>query len=93
MSITQRLSLAFSLLALSLFAMVAVSLSVISGFQSRFEYVQVNAIPSIKDLNKSISTTSQLRIAFYRHQTASDSADQAADEKEINRQDKRPFMI
>ncbi|QAR46654.1 HAMP domain-containing protein [Kosakonia cowanii] len=84
MSITQRLSLAFSLLALSLFAMVAVSLSVISGFQSRFEYVQVNAIPSIKDLNKSISTTSQLRIAFYRHQTASDSADQAADEKEIN---------
>jgi len=84
MSITQRLSLAFSLLALSLFAMVAVSLSVISGFQSRFEYVQVNAIPSIKDLNKSISTTGQLRIAFYRHQTASDSADQAADEKEIN---------
>jgi methyl-accepting chemotaxis protein len=84
MSITQRLSLAFSLLALSLFAMIAVSLSVISGFQSRFEYVQVNAIPSIKDLNKSISTTSQLRIAFYRHQTASDSADQAADEKEIN---------
>ncbi|WP_288880134.1 methyl-accepting chemotaxis protein [uncultured Kosakonia sp.] len=84
MSITQRLSLAFSLLALSLFAMVAVSLSVISGFQSRFEYVQVNAIPSIKDLNKSISTTSQLGIAFYRHQTASDSADQAADEKEIN---------
>ena len=84
MSITQRLSLAFSLLAISLFAVVAVSLSVISGFQSRFEYVQVNAIPSIKDLNKSISTTNQLGIAFYRHQTALDTAGQTAAEERIN---------
>lgn len=84
MTITQRLLLAFSLLALSLFAIVAVSLSVISGFQSRFEYVQVNAIPSIKDLNKSISTTNQLGIALYRHQTAVDKADQRAAEERIN---------
>jgi len=55
MTITQRLVMIFSLLAMSLIALVIISLSVISGFQSRFEYVQVNAIPSIRDLNKSIS--------------------------------------
>lgn len=84
MTITQRLVLAFSLLALSLCALVAVSLSVISGFQSRFEYVQVNAIPSIKDLNKSISATNQLGLALYRHQTMADSTKQTAAEEKIN---------
>ena len=84
MTITQRLLLAFFLLALSLFSLVAVSLSVISGFQSRFEYVQANAIPSIKDLNKSISATNQLGIALYRHQTATDNADKTAAEQRIN---------
>ncbi|MGG6099835.1 methyl-accepting chemotaxis protein [Pantoea allii] len=84
MTITQRLVLAFSLLALSLCALVAVSLSVISGFQSRFEYVQVNAIPSIKDLNKSISATNQLGLALYRHQTMADGTKQTAAEEKIN---------
>lgn len=84
MTITQRLVLAFSLLALSLCALVAVSLSVISGFQSRFEYVQVNAIPSIKDLNKSISATNQLGLALYRHQSMADSTKQVAAEEKIN---------
>ena len=84
MTITQRLLLAFFLLALSLFSLVAVSLSVISGFQSRFEYVQANAIPSIKDLNKSISATNQLGIALYRHQTATNNADKTAAEQRIN---------
>ncbi|MBW1253956.1 methyl-accepting chemotaxis protein [Pantoea allii] len=84
MTITQRLVLAFSLLALSLCALVAVSLSVISGFQSRFEYVQVNAIPSIKDLNKSISATNQLGLALYRHQSMTDSTKQVAAEEKIN---------
>lgn len=83
MTITQRLLLVFFLLALSLLAIVSVSLSVISGFQSRFEYVQANAIPSIKDLNKSISYTNQLGIALYRHQTASDSQDQNQAEERI----------
>ncbi len=83
MTITQRLLLVFFLLALSLLAIVSVSLSVISGFQSRFEYVQANAIPSIKDLNKSISYTNQLGIALYRHQTASGSQDQNQAEERI----------
>ena len=72
MTITQRLVLIFSLLAMSLIALVIISLSVITGFQSRFEYVQVNAIPSIRDINKSISVTNQLGIALYRHHSSSD---------------------
>lgn len=73
MTITQRLVLIFSLLAMSLIALVIISLSVISGFQSRFEYVQMNAIPSIRDLNKSISVTNQLGIALYRHHSTTDA--------------------
>ncbi len=84
MTITQRLLMAFFLLAVSLLSIVAVSLAVISGFQARFEYVQANAIPSIKDLNKSISTTNQLGIALYRHQTALTKADQDAAQERIN---------
>lgn len=84
MTITQRLVLIFSLLAMSLIALVIISLSVISGFQSRFEYVQMNAIPSIRDLNKSISATNQLGIALYRHQSMTDNAKQPAAEQRID---------
>ncbi|MBS0908510.1 methyl-accepting chemotaxis protein [Tatumella sp. JGM118] len=80
MTITQRLLLAFTLLALSLISMVAVSLTVISGFQSRFEYVQQSAIPSIKNLNALLSNTNQLAIELYRHQTSS-----SKDKKEVSR--------
>ena len=45
MTITKRLFVIFILLALSLIALSAYSLSALSGFQSRFEFVQVNAIP------------------------------------------------
>ncbi|WLO87020.1 methyl-accepting chemotaxis protein (plasmid) [Pantoea agglomerans] len=83
MTITQRLVLIFSLLAMSLIALVIISLSVISGFQSRFEYVQMNAIPSIRDLNKSISVTNQLGIALYRHHSTSDAAKFPAAEERI----------
>lgn len=83
MTITQRLVLIFSLLAMSLIALVIISLSVISGFQSRFEYVQMNAIPSIRDLNKSISVTNQLGIALYRHQSITDATKFPAAEERI----------
>ncbi|UIL54986.1 MULTISPECIES: methyl-accepting chemotaxis protein [Pantoea] len=84
MTITQRLVTVFSLLAISLIALAIISLSVISGFQSRFEYVQVNAIPSIRDINKSISATNQLGIALYRHQSTMESARLPAAEQRIN---------
>lgn len=84
MTITQRLVWVFSLLAISMIALVIISLTVISGFQSRFEYVQTNAIPSIRDLNKSISATNQLGIALYRHQSMIDDAKLPAAEQRID---------
>lgn len=84
MNITQRLFLTFTLLAIALCTLAGVSLSVISGFQSRFEYVQDNAIPSIKDLNKSISASSNLGLALYKHQAVADDAQLPAAELQIN---------
>ena len=84
MTITQRLLLAFLLLACSLFIAVAASLTVMSGFQSRFEYVQNNAIPSIKNLNSLLSNTNQLAIEFYRHQTSTAISAKKTAENAIN---------
>ena len=83
MTITKRLFFIFTLMALSLIALSAYSLYAMSGFQSRFEYVQVNAVPSIKDLNKAISITSDMRVAFYLHQSENDSSKQPAQEARI----------
>lgn len=84
MTITKRLFLIFSLLALSLIALSAYSLSALSGFQSRFEFVQVNAIPSIKDLDKTIGAASELRLALYEHQSLNDDSKQPAVETKID---------
>ena len=83
MSITQRLYLTFSLLSLALCVLVFTSLNTLSGFQTRFEYVQVNAIPSIKDLNQSIKYSSDLGLYLYRHQSITDEAMLPASEKKI----------
>ncbi|AXU96026.1 methyl-accepting chemotaxis protein [Erwinia persicina] len=83
MTITKRLFVIFTLLALSLIALSAYSLSALSGFQSRFEFVQVNAIPSIKDLDKTIGAASELRLALYEHQSENDSSKQPAVETKI----------
>ncbi|MFK8258474.1 methyl-accepting chemotaxis protein [Erwinia sp. AnSW2-5] len=84
MTITKRLFLIFTLLALSLIALSAYSLSALSGFQSRFEFVQVNAIPSIKDLDKTIGAASELRLALYEHQSLNDDSKQPAVETKID---------
>lgn len=82
MNITQRLFLTFAMLAAALCSLAFVSFSIISGFQSRFEYVQNNTIPSIKDLNKTISASSSLGLSLYKHQSSLD--DTKMRETEIN---------
>ena len=84
MNITQRLFLTFTLLALALCSLAFVSFSIISGFQSRFEYVQNNTIPSIKDLNKSISAASSLGLSLYKHQSIVDNTKMPEAEEHIN---------
>ncbi|ELY2908682.1 MCP four helix bundle domain-containing protein [Cronobacter dublinensis] len=84
MSITQRLMLTFSLLSAALITMVIVAVVVVSNFQSRFQYVQENTLPSVLDIGKMVDGSNTLVIWLYRHQTATDAARQAQVEKEID---------
>ncbi|MHA7598084.1 methyl-accepting chemotaxis protein (plasmid) [Pantoea sp. XAF26B01_ASV70] len=83
MTITQRLLTLFSLLAVSLITLVIVAVLVLTGFQSRFQYIQSNATPSIIDLGKLVDGSNQLIIWMYRHQSATDPARQAEFEKQL----------
>ena len=83
MTITQRLFLTFSLLAASLAVLAMVAITVVTGFQSRFDYVQRNTIPSITDLNKLVDSSNALTLLLYRHQSATDQRKQAQFEKDI----------
>ncbi|QKV86055.1 HAMP domain-containing protein (plasmid) [Pantoea ananatis] len=83
MTITQRLLLTFSLLCSALVAMVIVAVTVAGGFQSRFQYVQENTIPSLLDIGKMVDGSNSLILWLYRHQSATDPQRQAGVEKEI----------
>ncbi|GAB7263955.1 hypothetical protein DZJ_05050 [Dickeya ananatis] len=84
MNITQRLLLTFSLLSLALIALVVITLSLLSGFQSRADYVQDNAVASIKDLNNAVDKSNSLVLFFYRYQTTPDSSKLPSIEQSIN---------
>ena len=83
MNITQRLLLAFSLLFGAIILQAILAISLLSGFQDRFEYVQANAIPSIKDLGKMIDESNQLALTLYKHQSQTEDAKFADVEKAI----------
>lgn len=85
MTITQRLLLTFSLLSAALVTMVIVAVVVSGGFQSRFQYVQENTVPSLVDLGSMVDSSNSLIIWLYRHQSATEPLIQANIEKEINR--------
>ncbi len=84
MNITQRLLLAFSLLFGAIILQAVLAISLLSGFQDRFEYVQANAIPSIKDLGKMINEGNQLAITLYKHQSQTEDAKFVDVEKTIS---------
>jgi len=84
MTITQRLLLTFSLLSAALVTMVIVAVVVTGGFQSRFQYVQENTVPSLLDIGKMVDGSNSLIIWLYRHQSATDPRRQAEVEKQIN---------
>ena len=83
MNITQRLLLAFSLLFGAIILQAVLAISLLSSFQDRFEYVQANAIPSIRDLGKMIDESNQLALTLYRHQSQTEDAQFAEVEKAI----------
>jgi methyl-accepting chemotaxis protein len=83
MNITKRLLLTFSLLSTALIALGVISIILIMGFQSRFEYVQDNTVPSIKDLSKQIEQSEQLLLTLYKHQGLTDNSKMPAVENLI----------
>lgn len=85
MNMTQRLSLAFSLLAGSLIILGIVTISLLAGFQARFEYVQVNTIDSLKVLNRLVDESNRLSVALYRHQTEDENGKLASLEAVIQK--------
>ncbi|MBN7124427.1 methyl-accepting chemotaxis protein [Erwinia billingiae] len=86
MTITQRLFLTFSLLSASLITLVFISVMIVTGFQSRFQYLQSNTVPSIIDIGKMVDGSNQLLIWMYRHQSATDPGRQAEVEKQLGEQ-------
>ncbi|MBU9824058.1 HAMP domain-containing protein [Rahnella aquatilis] len=86
MNITQRLLLTFSLLSAALISMGVIAIMLISGFQDRFEYVQVNTIPSIKDLNNLIDQSNKLSLTLYKHQSQTDNGKMPEVETRIQQQ-------
>lgn len=84
MTISQRLILNFSLLVISLVTIVTASVTVVTGFQDRFQYVQENTIPSITDIDDLINSSNRLIIWLFRHQSSKSLSQQAQYEKEIN---------
>jgi len=86
MTITKRLFFIFTLLAVVLCVLVGISLKVITGFQTRFEYVQENTVPSIINLATSSSTSKNLNLALYEFRSQTDSGQQQEIEKNIGDQ-------
>ncbi len=57
--------------------MVIVAIVVAGGFQSRFQYVQENTVPSLLDIGMMVDGSNSLIIWLYRHQSATDPRRQA----------------
>ncbi|PIF14888.1 methyl-accepting chemotaxis protein [Candidatus Pantoea floridensis] len=86
MNISQRLFLTFSMLFGAIILQAVLAITLLSGFQDRFEYVQTNAIPSIKDLGKLIDGSNQLALTLYKHKSQTDDNKMPAVEGEIQKQ-------
>jgi methyl-accepting chemotaxis protein len=86
MNISQRLLLTLSMLFGAIILQAVFAISLLSGFQDRFEFVQTNAIPSIKDLGKLIDQSNQLALTLYKHQSQLDDSNMPAVEQQIDQQ-------
>ncbi|MDF7651270.1 HAMP domain-containing protein [Pantoea sp. Acro-805] len=86
MNISQRLLLTLTMLFGAIILQAVFAISLLSGFQDRFEFVQTNAIPSIKDLGKLIDQSNQLALTLYKHQSQIHDSNMPAVEQQIDGQ-------
>ncbi len=85
MTISQRLFATFSILFGAIILQAVLAIYLLSGFQDRFEYVQANAIPSIKDLGKMIDESNELALTLYKHKSQTDDSKMPAVESAIQK--------
>ncbi|RKF32946.1 methyl-accepting chemotaxis protein [Paraburkholderia fungorum] len=83
MTISKRLFLSFGVLALALCMTGAAAIILLLQSMTRFEYIQVNTIPSIADLDKTITEAAALQLALYRHGLTTDTSKRAEVEANI----------
>ncbi|WP_286876580.1 MULTISPECIES: methyl-accepting chemotaxis protein [Pantoea] len=86
MTISQRLLLTFSMLFGAIILQALLAISLLSGFQERFEFVQDNAIPSIKALSELVDQSNQLALLLYKHQSQPDERALPVVESSIHQQ-------
>ncbi|KFC06151.1 methyl-accepting chemotaxis protein I [Trabulsiella guamensis ATCC 49490] len=72
MTITHRLLFTYSLLSAALIGMAILAIAIVSGFQTRFQYVQNNTLPSILNIGRMIDESNSLMILFYPHKNSTD---------------------
>lgn len=84
MTISQRLLLTFTMLFGAIILQAVLAITLLSGFQTRFEYVQSNAIPSMKDLSTMIDQSNQLALTLYKHQSQTQDSNLPAVEQQID---------
>lgn len=84
MTISQRLLLTFTMLFGAIILQAVLAITLLSGFQTRFEYVQSNAIPSMKDLSNMIDQSNQLALTLYKHQSQTQDSNLPAVEQQID---------
>jgi methyl-accepting chemotaxis protein len=88
MTIRKRLIFTLGMALLALIVVGGFGLWRLSQAQQRFEFVQVNIIPSIKELDDAKNDVSNLRRLSYRHFISTDSAAKALVENDIADLDK-----
>lgn len=86
MTITQRLYLVFSFFSCALIALAVAALLIVSGFQSRYYYLQSNTLPSIIEVSQMVEGSNKLIIWMYRHQTSLNPARKTEVEGKISEQ-------
>ncbi len=85
LSISKKLYLAFFVLFLALVMSGVSAIFLLSQSNARFEFVQSNTIPSIKDLDKTLAKGNELRTNLFRLTVTKDPREKAAIEAKITR--------
>lgn len=93
MTITQRILLVFSFLSVALISLIIIAITVITGFQSRFHYIQTNTTSSIIDLGVLINESNELLMDTFKYQTRTDTSRKSGLEKKINERINRLILL